>query len=253
VFGPNPAETFSKGYFDLVTAESPKPKTLAILAADAEFSRNASIGARANAKAAGLEIVYDKTYPPSTIDFTPIVRAVQAAEPDIVYVASYPPDTVGILRAVDEIGLKTKMLGGAFVGLPSAALKTQLGPAMNGVVNVEGIDPLGYFLPPFAYGELQILGTAIEATKSLDDGVLADYMHSHSFRTIVGDIAFGADGEWTEGRPIWVQYHGIKGHDVDQFRGPDPATMSILAPETYKTGTMVYPYTKLRETPASMK
>jgi len=276
VFGPNPGETFSKGYFDLVMAENPKPKTLAIVAADAEFSRNASIGARANAKAAGLEIVYDKTYPPTTIDFTPIVRAVQAAEPDIVYVASYPPDTVGILRAVDEIGLKTKMLGGAFVGLPSAALKTQLGPAMNGVVNVElwepvgpmefpgvmeflrkyqaraggeGIDPLGYFLPPFAYGELQILGEAVAATKSLDDGVLADYMHSHTFQTIVGDIAFGADGEWTEGRPIWVQYHDIKDHDLEQFRGPDPTTMSILAPLRYKTGTMIYPYTKLRETP----
>jgi len=261
-------------------AESPKPKTLAIVAADAEFSRNASIGARANAKAAGLEIVYDKTYPPATVDFTPIVRAVQAAEPDIVYVASYPPDSVGILRAVDEIGLKTKMLGGAFVGLPSAALKTQLGPAMNGVVNVElwepvgpmefpgvteflkkyqaraggeGIDPLGYFLPPFAYGELQILGAAVEATKSLDDGILADYMHTHSFRTIVGDIAFGADGEWTEGRPIWVQYHGIKDHDLEQFRGPDPSVISILAPERYKTGTIVYPYTKLRETPQSMK
>ena len=143
VFGPNPGETFSKGYFDLVTAENPKPKTLAILAADAEFSHNASIGARANAKAAGLEIVYDKTYPPSTVDFTPIVRAVQAAEPDIVYVASYPPDTIGILRAVDESGLKTKMLGGAFVGLPSAALKTQLGPAMNDVVNVELWEPVG--------------------------------------------------------------------------------------------------------------
>jgi branched-chain amino acid transport system substrate-binding protein len=280
VFGPDPAKTFSQGYFDLVMAQDPKPRTLAIVAADAEFSRNASIGARANAKAAGLEIVYDKTYPPTTVDYAPIVRAVQAAEPDIVYVASYPPDTVGILRSVSEIGLKTRMLGGAFVGLPTAALKTQLGPAMNGIVNVElwepmkamefpgimafiakyqakaggeGIDPLGYFLPPFAYSELQILGDAVEATKSLDDAVLAQYMHSHTFHTITGDIAFGPDGEWTEGRPIWVQYHDIKSHDLAQFRGPDPATISILAPAAYKTGAMIYPYTKARETPTSMK
>ena len=280
VYGPDPMKTFSAGYFDLVMAQSPKPKTLAIVAADAEFSRNASMGARANAKAAGLEIIYDATYPPNTVDFTPIVRAVQAAKPDIVYVASYPLDTVGILRAVSEIGLKTKMLGGAFVGLPTAALKTQLGPAMNGIVNVElwepvktmefpsvmeflekyqakagteGVDPLGYFLPPFAYSELQILGDAVEATKSLDDAVLADHMHSHSFRTVVGEIAFGSDGEWKEGRPMWVQYHDIKGFDLEQFRGPDPITVSILAPDTYKNGAMIYPYTKACGTPISMK
>jgi branched-chain amino acid transport system substrate-binding protein len=270
-FGPNPTKTFSQGYFDLAMAQNPKPKTIAIVAADAEFSRNASDGARENAKAAGLDIVYDKTYPPTTVDYTPIVRAVQAAAPDIVYVASYPPDTVGILRAVGEIGLKTNLLGGALVGLPTAALKTQLGPLMNGAVNVElwepvksmefpgvmdfikqyqdqaagaGVDPLGYFLPPFAYSELQILGDAIEATKSLDEDKLAEYMHSHPFHTIEGDIAFGPDGEWTEGRPIWVQYHDIKGNDLDQFR--EPKTVTILAPEKYKTGDLIYPYTKAR-------
>jgi branched-chain amino acid transport system substrate-binding protein len=270
-FGPNPTRTFSQGYFDLVMAQTPKPKTLAIVAADAEFSRNASDGARENAKAAGLDIVYDKTYPPTTVDYTPIVRAVQAANPDIVYVASYPPDTVGILRAVGEIGLKTNMLGGSLVGLPTAALKTQLGPLMNGTVNVElwepvksmefpgvmdfiktyqaqaanaGVDPLGYFLPPFAYSELQVLGEAVEATQTLDEDKLADYMHSHPFHTIMGDISFGPDGEWTEGRPIWVQYHDIKGTDLDQFR--EPKTVTILAPQKYKTGDLIYPYTKAR-------
>jgi branched-chain amino acid transport system substrate-binding protein len=271
-FGPDPTKTFSKGYFDLVAAQTPKPQTLAIVAADAEFSRNASDGARANAKEAGLDIVYDKTYPPTTVDYTPIVRAVQATNPDAVYVASYPPDTVGILHAVGEVGLKTDMLGGAFVGLPTAALKTQLGPLMNGVVNVElwepvksmefpgvmdfiakyqakagdaGVDPLGYFLPPFAYSELQILGDAVEATKSLDEAKLAEYMHKETFHTIEGDIAFGADGEWTVGRPIWVQYHDIKGNDLDQFR--HPTTVSILSPDQFKTGALIYPYANARE------
>jgi branched-chain amino acid transport system substrate-binding protein len=272
VFGPEPLKTFSKGYFDLAVAQTPKPKTLAIVAADAEFAKKASDGARDNAQAAGLNIIYDRTYPPTTVDFTPIIRAVQAANPEIVYIASYPPDTVGILHTVSEIGLKTNLLGGAMVGLPTAALKTQLGPKMNGIVNVElwepvptmefpgimdflkkyqakaaseGVDPLGYFLPPFAYAELQILGDAIAATKSLDDDKLAQYMHSHTFKTIVGDIAFGKNGEWTEGRPIWVQYHGIKGTDLEQFK--QPSTVAILAPPQYKTGDLVYPYTEARK------
>ena len=54
-------------------------QTVALAAADAEFSKNACDGARENAKKFGFKVVYDKTYPPSTTDFTPIVRAIQAA------------------------------------------------------------------------------------------------------------------------------------------------------------------------------
>ena len=272
-FGPTPVQTFAEGYFDLAAAQNPKPTTVAIVATDAEFQHKAAESAREHAKRTGIKIVYDRAYPPNTVDFTPIVNAIQAAHPDMVYVSTYPSDTVGFLRAVGEVGLDTRMLGGGLAGLQAAAIKTQLGEAANGVTNVDlwepvptmqfpgvadflkeyqaqapaqGIDPLGYFLPPFAYSELQVLGDAVEATKSLDAEKLADYMHKTAFHTIEGDIAFGPDGEWTEARPIWVQYHGIKGHDVDQFRGP--STVTILAPDKYKTGDMIYPYTKARET-----
>jgi branched-chain amino acid transport system substrate-binding protein len=92
---------------------------------------------------------------------------------------------------------------------------------------------------------LQILEQAVAATKTLDNDKLAQYMHGHPFETIVGDIAFGPDGEWTEGRPIWAQYHGIKGSDIEQFR--EPKTVTILAPPQYKTGEMIYPYIDARK------
>jgi len=271
-FGPEPVKTFAEGWFELAATQNPKPKTVAIVATDAEFQHKAAESAREHAKARGIDIVYDRAYPPSTVDFTPIVRSVQAAQSDLVYIASYPSDTVGILRSVGELGLNTKMLGGGLAGLQAAAIKMQLGEAANGVVNVdlwepvspmqfpgvmdfikkyqakapaEGVDLLGYFLPPFAYSELQVLGQAIEASKTLDNDKLAEYMHSHPFHTIEGDLAFGPDGEWTEGRPIWVQYHDIKGHDVEQFR--EPKTVTILSPPQYKTGGLAYPYTDAKK------
>ncbi|MBV9964640.1 MAG: amino acid ABC transporter substrate-binding protein [Alphaproteobacteria bacterium] len=270
-FGPEPVKTFAEGYFDLAAAQNPKPKTVAIVATDAEFQHKAAQSARDHAKRTGIEIVYDRAYPPNTVDFAPIVRALQAAKPDMVYISSYPSDTVGILRSIGELGLETKLLGGGLAGLQAAAIKMQLGPAANGVVNTdlwepvptmqfpgvmdfikkyqakapaEGIDLLGYFLPPFAYSELQVLEQAVNATKTLDDDKLVEYMHSHPFQTIEGEIAFGPDGEWTEARPIWVQYHDIKGSDVEQFR--EPKTVTILAPDKYKTGEMIYPYSKAR-------
>ena len=79
----------------------------------------------------------------------------------------------------------------------------------------------------------------------IDEQKIADYIHSSTFKTVVGDIAFGPDGEWTEARPIWVQYHDIKGSDIEQFR--EPKTVTILAPDKYKTGNMIFPYSKARE------
>jgi len=144
-------------------------------------------------------------------------------------VCSYPLDTVGMVKAVHEVGFKPKMWGGAMVGLQATAFKTQLGPLLNGIVNFEtwlpvksmefpgamellkkyqdrapaaGTDPLGYYMPVWAYADLQVLGQAITATKSLDDGKLAAYMHEATFQTVVGEVKFGPLGEWTQERTL---------------------------------------------------
>jgi branched-chain amino acid transport system substrate-binding protein len=92
--GPDPMLAFSEGFFAIAMQIEPKPRTVAIFGADAEFSKVSTAGARINAKKVGLNIVYDKSYPPATTDFGPVVRAIQSADADIVYNASYPLDTV---------------------------------------------------------------------------------------------------------------------------------------------------------------
>jgi len=270
--GANAKESFTKGFFDVAAAQNPKPQTVAIVAADQEFSRNASDGARENAKAAGFKVVYDKTYPPAQTDFSPIVRAIQATNPDLVIICSYPPDSVGMVRAVNEIGFKPKMIGGAMVGLQSTVIKTQLGPLLNGWVNydywlpfpkltnpgvenllkqyqaraqTEGVDPLGYYMAPWAYSQLQVIAQAVEASKSLDDKIIADYIRANTFSTVLGDVKFGANGEWAQPRMLQIQFHDIKSNDVGQFRQMD--TQTLLTPEGYKSGTVIYPYEKARQ------
>src|SRR6476659_7032634 len=44
--GPHAGNSFSIGFFDLAAAQKPKPETVAILAADAEFAQSAAQGAR---------------------------------------------------------------------------------------------------------------------------------------------------------------------------------------------------------------
>src|SRR5215831_8775001 len=103
---------------------------------------------------------------------------------------SYPTETVGIARAANEIGLKTKLFGGGMVGLQYASIKTQLGELLNRIVDYDfyvpeptvlfkgiegflaryqakapsiGADLLGYFIPPFAYANGQVLEQAVAA------------------------------------------------------------------------------------------
>jgi branched-chain amino acid transport system substrate-binding protein len=269
--GPEPKPSITKGFFDTAMAQNPKPRTVAIVAADQEFSRNASDGARENAAKAGLRIVYDRSYPPTTADFTPIMRAIAATNPDLVVICSYPPDSVGMVKAVNEIGFRPKMIGGGMVGLQATALKMQLGPLLNGFVNydywlpvptmmspgiadlvkkyqaraqAEGVDALGYYMAPWAYAQLDVLGQAIEATKSLDDRKLADYMRANTFKTVLGDIAFGQDGELARGRMLQVQFHDVKGNDIEQFR--TMGTQTVLTPAEYSSGNVIYPYEKAK-------
>jgi branched-chain amino acid transport system substrate-binding protein len=269
--GPDTKPSFTKGFFEVAAQQNPKPQTVALVAADQEFSRNACEGARENAKAAGMRVVYDKTYPPTTTDFSPIVRAIQATNPDIVSVCSYPLDSVGMVKAVNEIGFKPKMIGGAMVGLQATVFKTQLGPLLNGWVNyetwvpsekmltpevkeflatyqsraaAEGVDPLGYYLGTWGYAYMELLGNAIAGAKSINDDQVANYLRSNPVKTIMGDIKFGKGGEWAESRMLQVQYHGIKGNTVDQFKGMD--TQMVLTPADLKTGNIIYPYEKAK-------
>ena len=270
--GPNTKPSFTEGFFDVAVQQSPKPETVALSFADAEFSQNSCEGARVNAKKHNIKIVYDRSYPPATTDFSPIVRAVQASNPDLFVICSYPLDSVGMVKAVNEVGFKPKMIGGAMVGLQATVFKNQLGPLLNGWVNyetwvpskemmyegtevffkkyqdrakAEGVDPLGYYLGGWGYAYIQVLGDAVKGANSIKDDVLADYIRKTTFNTIHGPIKFGANGEWEKGRMLQVQYRGIKqGDGIDVFRGM--SYQSVLTPADLKTGNVIYPYEKAK-------
>ncbi len=266
--GPTPKQSFTDGFFEIAAAQNPKPQTVAITAEDAEFSRNAAEGARENVHKYGLKIVYDRTYPPNTTDFSPIIRAIQATNPELVVICSYPNTSVGMVQTASELGLKPKMMGGGMVGIQYTAIKSKLKSRLNGIVNyefwvptpklmapaadffkkyqarasAEGVDPLGYYLGGWGYAYFQVLQQAVEGTKGLNDDKLAEYMRTHAFSTIMNpEIKFGKDGEWTKSAVMQVQYHDITDSaNLDTWRGMSYQT--VLTPGDQKTGDVIYPY-----------
>lgn len=267
--GVNSAEAIPEGFFAAAKTLKTKPQSVALVGADAEFGKITVDAARKMAKAMGLKVVYDRAYPPSTVDFTPVARAIQAAKADLIFIAGYPPDSVGIIRSLNEIGANAMLVGGGSAGPQFASIKAQLGPLLNNLLGYElyvpspnlkfegvedflkryqakaagqGIDPLGFYVPPYVYAAMEILGQAVEKTGSLDQAALAKTLHANSFGSIVGTVRFAPNGEWEKPRVLMVQYRNVDGSGVDQFR--DAGRYTILFPPELKTGEAAVPYRK---------
>ncbi|MGD9953633.1 MAG: amino acid ABC transporter substrate-binding protein [Burkholderiales bacterium] len=266
----NDASSWFTGYFN--AAKKANVKTIAFLAADQEFAQNLARGAKKLAAEGGLKTIYEQNYPPTTTDFSSLIRAIRAAKPDAVFVASYPNDSAAIVRAVNEIGVGSgvKIFGGGMVGLQFTPIMTSLGSLLNGIVNYnsyvpgmkypgieeflaryakkaaeEKVDPLGFYLPPFNYAIGQMLEQAVNATKSLDHRKLADYLRKNEMKTIVGPIRYGPDGEWANPRVVQAQFRGVKDKDMEQFR--KAGNQVVLYPDAYKTGDFIWPFEKARK------
>lgn len=267
-----PPDSWAASFLDI--GQKAGGKSIALLAADQEFAQNLAKTAREVAGKRNMAVVFDQAYPPSTVEFSSIIRALKAAKPDIVYVASYPPDSAGILRAVNEIGVgdNVKVFGGGMVGLQFGAVMENLGSLLNGVVNYNSwlpeksmyfdgtkeffekytkraveakVDPLGYYLAPFGYASGQLVEQAINATKSLDQKGLAKYLRENTHKTIVGPIAFSPDGERKETAVLQAQFRGVVDKNMEQFR--TSGKQVILFPDKLKSGELVAPFEAARK------
>jgi len=261
-------ETFARGFFEIAMAMEPRPRSIALVNLDSDFHQRTAESARYLAGQNRLRVVYDRAYPPSTVDFAPIIRAVQAARPDIVFLGSYPPDTAGLLRAASELRVNFGLFGGPMIGPHITAQKLQLGPILNNLVvwdvyapeptlqfpgtqaliekyqpiaARENTDALGHYVPPLAYTQMQVLEQAVRRVGRIDQAAIAADLHAQQFDTVIGPLRFDAMGEWTEERNLYTQYQGVQGNGVDQFRRA--GTQVILYPSRYRSGEFRRPYT----------
>jgi branched-chain amino acid transport system substrate-binding protein len=264
------ASSWTEGFLEV--GRRAGAKSIAFIAADQEFAQNLANGAKDVAKKTGLKTVYEQNYPPTTVDFSSMIRAIRNAKPDMVFICSYPNDSVALVRAINEIGVgpSVKLIGGGMVGLQFTPIMENMGHQLNGIVNYTSyapgmkypgiddflkryhqkaleakVDPLGFYLPPFDYAIGQILEQAVTATKSLDSKTLAQWLHSHEVQTIVGPISWGPDGERAKPVVPMVQFRDIKDKDVNQFL--QLGKQVIVYPPQFKQGDAVVPFDKARK------
>jgi branched-chain amino acid transport system substrate-binding protein len=263
-WGPNGAQDWARGFFDLAKAQG--IKKMSILAADTEFSKTAAVGGRRVSEEFGMQVVDYQIYPPTNREFSAMLRNIRASSAEAVFVCSYPADSTGIVRGIQEVGIgdQVQLFGGGMVGTQYASLLGDLGPALNGItgfhlyvpeptLRFEGIDgflkryapiaaqrqvdPLGFYIPPFCYAAGQLISSAVNATGTIDQAKISEWLHSNAVDTIVGKIEFNALGDWTQRRVLMCQFRDVQGNDVEQFR--QAGKQVIVDPPAFASGKLI--------------
>jgi branched-chain amino acid transport system substrate-binding protein len=269
--GPHPNMALTEGFFQVAAQQDPKPETVAILVADAPFSQSPTQGAKDHLARQGMRVVFEGKYPLSTTDFTSYMEDLKKANPDVIFFCSYINDSIGLVKAMNAAGLSPKQVGGAMIGPQNGVVKAELGPLLNGLVNYEywlpvpsllnpeiqsllatyqcraeqaGADPLGYYVAPLAYAQMQVLEQAIRAAGNTDDAALSDYTRKATFDTVVGKVTFGEGGGWAQPRVLTLQFQNIESGSISEFRKPN--TQAVVYPPDMASASVIYPYAKAK-------
>jgi len=269
--GPHPNMALTEGFFQVAAQQDPKPETVAILVADAPFSQSPTQGAKDHLERQGMRVVFEGKYPLSTTDFTSYMEDLKKANPDVIFFCSYINDSIGLVKAMNAAGLSPKQVGGAMIGPQNGVVKAELGPLLNGLVNYEywlpvpsllnpeiqsllatyqsraeqaGADPLGYYVAPLAYAQMQVLEQAIRAAGNTDDADLSDYTRKATFDTVVGKVTFGEGGGWAQPRVLTLQFQNIESGSISEFRKPN--TQAVVYPPDMASASVIYPYAKAK-------
>lgn len=213
---------YTRGLFELIKALPPekRPKRAAIFTAQNPFPIVVRDGVGGNggalnfAKEAGIEVVVNDQYPPTTTDFTGLVQKAKAANADLVLALSLPNDAFQIARTIQQQNYKPAMFCTCGSQATTLSAWPKLGSAAESVIgttvswpnqNFEGLSELSAMfkarghetLPAYAvvgYAILQVLEQSVEGAKSLDQEKLKAYIHSHEFKTVAGNIKYQEDG-----------------------------------------------------------
>ncbi|GLQ06752.1 twin-arginine translocation pathway signal protein [Sneathiella chinensis] len=180
--------------------------------------------ARPAFKEAGLELVFDKTYPLGTKDFNSLLTEAKTSGADTFVAFSYPPGTFGMAKQSKVLGFNPKVMYlGVGVGFP--VFTKIMGPDVAGVMSLGGVDPNSQDFKDYAarhtaattnspdfwassvtYASLQTLQQAIERV-GLDRDAVAKEISTGEFDTILGKIKLEDNqlrklwwtGQWQDG------------------------------------------------------
>jgi branched-chain amino acid transport system substrate-binding protein len=255
IFGSNNKWTFqglasSLGYLKqlLPLASKKGAKTVAVLGLKSAFSLACYHARIDQAKKLGMKVVYKKTYSLGSADFNSMALAAKNADPDVVITCTYYPDAVGITKALHSQDFAPQFLGET-IGPISAKFTKDVGSLANRIFSntswwytyktpgnkefVASYKKAYGEMPTYhsaaGYSAIHVLGKAVQATKSLDQSKLRDWLIHHKVDTVQG--------------PFQVNKHGRESGFLMEMVQVQNQKLKLLTPSSAAQAKPEIPYT----------
>jgi branched-chain amino acid transport system substrate-binding protein len=214
---------------------SSRPTKVAYPVLNDPFARPVADGIRAKLEAAGLQTVYNKIYPTDTTDFDTVATAIKASGAQAIVNGATFADGVGLIRSLIKVGYNPRVMFQTTAPTESSEFPAAIGRAnTNGIIYAISWAATGkgskfpqnqLFLKTYkkqnggklpdedaadAFASAQVLAAAVKAVRKIDHDKMADWLHSHPVRTILGPISWDKDGaprqafflgQWQRGKP----------------------------------------------------
>lgn len=245
-----PSREISKAEVKYYTTHVPRLKRIAILSMNSLYPKSIAVDVKKEAEAAGIQVVYEGSYSPDTLDFATVISQIKERSPDWIYVTGYTQANVLIRRQLVDQNL-VKPLTTMTLGPTYPEFAENLGPSANGVTsaswwhaNVRYDDKLMFgstqayvrkFKEKYGYqpadvdaaatATCEVVVAAIELAESTNADAVRKVLAGNQFDTFYGPIKFGANGQNSMSTPVLVQ---IKG-GVPLILSPDSMKESELA------------------------
>ncbi len=218
--------------------QSNRPSKVAYPVLNDPFTRPVADGIKSKLEAAGFQTVYSKVYPTDTTDFDTIATQIKSSGADVVVNGATFVDGVGLIRSLIKLGYNPRVMFQTTAPTETAEFSAAIGKSnANGILyaiswaaRAKGPKfPLNQdFLKAYrkqfkalpsensadAFASAQVLMTAVKAVGKIDQDKLADWLHSHPVRTILGPLSWDQDGaprgafflgQWQRGAPQIVR------------------------------------------------
>jgi branched-chain amino acid transport system substrate-binding protein len=149
VFGVlSPANKYLQGVLDLAATLNPKPASVAMLAADDNFSQEVAKAVVDYAPSKGFQIVYTDKYPNGSTNLSGLVANTKDKSPDIVLNSGHLQEAIAINKAAKDLKLDAKLFAYS-VGPSTPDFITALGKDANYVMDGSQWTPQVKYKPSF--------------------------------------------------------------------------------------------------------
>jgi branched-chain amino acid transport system substrate-binding protein len=248
------ASHYLSGAVEALKANNPNAK-IAMVYSDDPFSKAVLTATREQAQKAGLQVVMDESYAPSTTDFGPIVNKIISSNADAFMGGGHYSDGATLARQMND--QKANMKWVSILVAPADDKFGELGPAAMGVtvpsqweLQVSYTPQFGPTTAQFAkafqdkfhvkadyhaasgYTSGAILQHAIEQAGSIDPEKVAAALNAMDVQTFFGHIKFATDpghhGLQLAHAMVLAQWQSVDGKLGRQVVWPDAAKSAAL-------------------------